>query len=107
MLPKKKRVTKEVFSSIMKDGKTTYSPLFSLRFLVNKDSGFACVVPKAVFKKAHDRNSLRRKGYNALREMPLPPILGIFFFKKEAKDVTASQIRQQIELVFQKIKQTK
>ncbi len=104
MLQKKKRVTKDVFMSIMKDGKTVHSPLFSFRFLAdNAGPRYACVVPKAVFKKAHDRNSLRRKGYNALRKnITLPPLSGIFFFKKEAKTVDFSEITKEITNLLQK-----
>ncbi len=104
MIPKKKRVTKDVFLSLMKDGKVISSPLFSLRFMAYGGPRYACVVPKGVEKRAVKRNSLRRKGYNVLRTLSLPPITAIFFFKNEASKATTQDIKNDMDALLRKVR---
>lgn len=105
MIPKKKRMTKDVFLSVMKEGKILSSPLFLLRFFNYGGPKYACVVPKSVEKMATKRNSLRRKGYNALRvAQPLPHFTGIFFFKKGSEKANPLEIKDQIQGLLNKIR---
>lgn len=104
MLPKKKRVTKELFQGIMKNGKTLVSPLFILRYIPQKSPQYAFVAPKTVAKQAVFRNKLRRQGYNALNQNPkIPCILAVFFYKKEAKKASFKDIKENIYSIISKI----
>jgi ribonuclease P protein component len=81
MLPKKKRITKELFQEIMTQGRVISSPLFTFRYQKKNTPQYAFVVPKNKVKKAILRNALRRQGYNVLKSTNLPKVAGIFFFK--------------------------
>ncbi len=103
MLPKKKRVTKDLFQSIMKAGKVIQSPLFVFRYISSTTPRYAFVVSKTVVKQAVLRNRLRRKGYNALSQYPkTPSIMGIFFYKKTAKDAVFHDIKKDIGNILDK-----
>ncbi len=106
MLPKRRRVTKRLFDRVMKEGSVLHSPLFTLRFVKESPdmySHFAVVAPKSVAKSAHIRNSLRRKGYNACREIPIPlPCVGLLFFKKGSINAPQLQIVTELKLLFKK-----
>ena len=60
---------------------------------------FAFVVSKKIAPNAVDRNKLRRRGYSATRQfLPLhKPIIGAFFFKKEAKGAKFPAMKNEIE----------
>ncbi|OGG85576.1 ribonuclease P protein component [Candidatus Kaiserbacteria bacterium RIFOXYB1_FULL_46_14] len=66
MLKKKERLTKKEFDRFFSSGRRFHSPLFTL--IYNKEEAFhgAVVVGKKVFKRAVDRNRLRRRLYNIL-----------------------------------------
>ena len=93
MLPKKKRVTKELFQEIMKHGGTLSTPLFTFRYIKQKDPQYAFIAPKSVAKQASKRNLLRRKGYSALNHSTPKSGAGLFFYKKHTKKVTINDIR--------------
>jgi len=103
MLPKKKRVTKETFQILIKEGKTFSTRLFLFHFLKNSTSQFAFVAPKKSFKNSVIRNKFRRIGYNILRTIPLKDSSGIFVYKKEAVNSTKEQIKEEIEYILNKI----
>jgi len=102
MLPKKKRVTKNVFQTIMEKGNVVSGSFFVLRYLKQETPQYAFVAPKKIAKTATKRNSLRRKGYNILRQYNLKSHSGIFFFKKEALGATLPQIKGDIEYILKK-----
>lgn len=105
MLPKRKRITKEIFPDMMKNGKLLSGSLFSLRYKAGKSPQFAFVAPKTVAKQAVLRNKLRRQGYNALAQYPQTPhIIGIFFYKKEAKKASFADIRADVHALLSKIR---
>ena len=103
MLPKRKRVTKDLFQNIMKKGKVVSSPLFLFRYINQNSPQYVFVVPKTVSKRAVDRNKLRRQGYNILNSQALKPVAGIFFYKKEAKNANQTQIKEDILYFLNKI----
>lgn len=102
MLPKKKRVTKEQFLIIMKKGGTLSTPLS--RYIAQNTPQYAFVAPKSVAKTAVERNRLRRQGYNSLRGFILKPYAGIFFYKKEAKNATSLEVKEDISKILSKLK---
>lgn len=102
MLPKKRRVTREEFTPIIKKGRTFHSPLLSLRVLEQRQCGetlstFAFVVSKKVAAKATARNLLRRRGYAILREAHkiVPCHSCAFFFKKGAEDAPYAALKKE------------
>jgi ribonuclease P protein component len=104
MFSKKKRVTKDVFQTIMKQGGTLSGSLFIFRYIPSKTPAFAIVAPKTVAKQAHLRNKLRRQGYASLRKYPLKPCSGIFFYKKGQLDRSITAISTDIGTILSKIR---
>jgi ribonuclease P protein component len=111
MLPKKHRITKILFQTIMKEGLFVSGSVFSVRYIPHTASSYAFVAPKSLSKKAVVRNKLRRQGYNALRcalaldkKAPHKPIAAIFFYKKQAKLPLYSDIKLDVEALLGRIK---
>ncbi|MCC6323580.1 ribonuclease P protein component [Candidatus Nomurabacteria bacterium] len=107
MISKKNRINKGLFDKIFKEGKFIHSPIFMFKYtktLGNKGF-YSFVAPKTVAKSAVKRNSLRRKGYNTLRNIGiLDGISGIFFYKKGSSGANLKEIKESIELVLRNIK---
>ena len=102
MLPKKKRVTKNTFQTIMEKGSIISGSFFLLRYIKQDIPQYAFVAPKKIAKTAVKRNSLRRKGYNILRTYKLGINSGIFFFKKEALTASSVELKQDIDFLLKK-----
>ncbi len=107
MISKKHRVNKALFDQIFKGGSVVHSPIFMFKYLKNlENKGFySFVVPKTVAKSAVKRNSLRRKGYNMLRNIGiLGGVSGVFFYKKGTSGAQTQEIKESIELILKNIK---
>ena len=104
MFSKKKRVDKELFNRIMKEGRVVSSPLFTFRYigLGGNELHLAIVAPKAVAKQATKRNTLRRKGYSILRSFSPNSGAGIFFYKKPALEAKSLEIKEDIGILLKK-----
>lgn len=102
MLPKKRRVTKNVFHSINKEGKTFSTPLFLFSYLQKQPPQYAFVAPKKIFQTAVLRNKFRRKGYNILRSIPIKSGIGVFFYKKQAINASNLEIKENIIFILKK-----
>ncbi len=102
MFSKKKRVTKELFQAIMKQGRTLSGSLFVFRYIKQSNPAFAFVSPKSAFKQAVDRNRMRRIGYASLRSFPVSNSAGIFFYKKGTKKATSAEIKDDIRVILEK-----
>jgi len=71
MLEKKSRISKKEFNICMSKSKIIHSNNFYSRisfFFDFKDSHFAVVAPKKIFKKAHERNKARRIAYSFINK---------------------------------------
>ncbi len=88
----------------MKKGGTLSTPLFVFRYIAQNTPQYAFVAPKSVAKTAVERNRLRRQGYNSLRGFILKPYAGIFFYKKEAKNATSLEVKEDIYKILSKLK---
>lgn len=66
MLPKRERLTTERFDQVFKTGKRYHSPYFQIITTPSPTFHGAVVVGKKVYKKAVDRNRLRRQLYGVL-----------------------------------------
>ncbi len=104
MLPKKKRVTKDIFQAVMDKGTIIYGSFFLFRYINSDLPQIAFVAPKKIAKTATKRNSLRRKGYNIVRLYDLKHKTGIFFYKKEALSASILEIKNDIDLILKKAK---
>ena len=104
MVSKKKRVTKDLFHVIMKTGRVISSPLFLFRYIPQKDVKVAFVASKSIAKSAVERNNMRRRGYNTIRNIPLQNIACIFFYKKEAKKANFEEIKTEVENILKRVK---
>jgi len=103
MLSKKKRVNKEVFQTLMKEGKPFVAQLFLFYSKKTPDSHFAFVAPKAIFKTAVKRNKFRRIGYNILRSIQTKPVTGIFIYKKQAISANKEEIKDDVVFILKKL----
>lgn len=102
MLPKKKRVTKEDFHTILKGGKSLSTQLFLFHYKRNGLPQYSFVAPKKPFKNAVLRNKWRRMGYNIIRNLPLESGSGIFIYKKQAILASQEQIKNDIISILNK-----
>ena len=117
MLPKRNRADRKQIEQIFKSGAFVNGTNLSFKFilphpgpLLIKERGnstpaqISFIVPKTVTKSAVTRISLRRAGYNAIKnhitEFPLG-IVGVFVFKKIEKNV--SLLENEIESMRNKI----
>jgi ribonuclease P protein component len=107
MLPKIERVDRKLITQIFKEGRFFNSPSLTFRFLIlekSKNPRISFVVPKSTAKKATERNSLRRKGYQALKPLfkNVPsPLVGVFMFKKKEPDMAA--LEKEIKSILSKL----
>lgn len=104
MLPKKKRITKDIFQTILKKGNIVSGSFFLFRYIKGSYPQYVFVVSKKITKTAIKRNSLRRRGYNILRQYNLKNCAGIFFYKKEAINIPVNELKKDIEFILEKIK---
>jgi RNase P protein component len=106
MLPRTKRLTGALVKEVVAKGKTLHSPILSVRILEEsrfKGGFFAVIAPKKAASTAVLRNSLRRKGYSALRLV----IAGkecagavLVFMKPEAASVPLSTIKEELSALL-------
>lgn len=104
MLPKKKRVTKDIFQLIMDKGNIVYGSFFTLHYIKQDSPQYAIVAPKKIAKTAVERNALRRQGYNILKTFDLKAEAGILFYKKEALNTKIDELKKDIDYIFKKAK---
>jgi ribonuclease P protein component len=111
MLAKTRRIPRKTLEIVLKNGKSTHSPQFSVALLPQKNpekpSQFAMVVSKKVAKIAVVRNKLRRRGYRAI-EQALPDLKAgyfvVIFFKKGTSELDVPTTQQKITEILKKAK---
>ncbi len=103
MLKKKQRLTKKEFDNVFAKGKRIHTPTLQL---IYKESDVFCgaaVVGKKVYKKAVDRNRLRRQLYGALyRHQKQHTSTGTFILiaKPTIKSVQPSLLRKEVDEIL-------
>lgn len=91
MLPKKQRLTKKEFDRFFSAGQRQHSPFFTLIHVGEGEFHGAVVVGKKVFKRAVDRNRLRRRLYNALYALSRENnLLGVYIILTKSAAASAS-----------------
>ena len=78
MFPRRKRLSREVFSSALKTGRRVSSEHFSVIIPQHNEHGYAVVIPKKVAKLSVQRHQIKRRVLSALRALPLPNALIVF-----------------------------
>ena len=107
MLPKENRVDKRDIDFLSKKGNSINSSDLSFKFILTTDATLpriSFIAPKNIAKLAVLRNSLRRRGYDALRKhiRSFPRgLIGVFLFKKNQQDVPT--IENEIKNILNKI----
>lgn len=114
MLPKKNRISRALFDTLLKGGIFFHSEHLSLR-VIKQQKGllkFSFVVSKKVSKSAVTRNLLRRRGYVILlntiktksKDIMNVGIIGAFFFKKGAEKLGFPELQEEIAFLLKKAK---
>lgn len=106
MLPKNRRIKRQIFSDLLSKGKR-FSTAHLLAFLVKKGdkslSQFAVSVSKKICKKAVDRNKYRRQSY-AIISSHIKDISNGFFclfvFKRGSYPVSFNQLESEIDNIL-------
>lgn len=93
-------MTKEEFDRFFSSGRRSHSPFFTLIYTKEISFHGAVVVGKKVYKKAVDRNRMRRQLYNTLYRLSRGNELkGVYIIlvKPVAKDVAVDEVRGSLE----------
>lgn len=107
MIPKNHRVNSELFTTIFENGKRFTGRFVYIKVLPLPDtvSRFSFVVSKKVIRNAADRNSLKRRGVHAFKELldEVEDNHGVLFFLKEsAVSADFGELKNDIKKVLQK-----
>lgn len=100
MLPKNRRISREIFKSFPGKKKFSESENFSLLYSPNSTTArFGVSVSKKVSKKAVVRNKIRRRTYSELRDLISisKPGLYLFVAKPSAKDVKGEKLKNELK----------
>ncbi len=107
MLAKKNRSNTKDVEKVFKVGKFINSPFLTFKYILNTKNSLpkiSFIAPKSIAKKAVERNSLRRLGYQALKnhikQFPAG-IVGAFVFRKPTAKVT--EIENEIQTILNKL----
>ena len=106
MLKRENRIrSKKEFAEIKEKGRIKYSPLFGYLVANNEssDKKFAVIVSKKISKKAVDRNQIRRRITEVLKNEwnNIPEgTRGIFLTKKEILGKTLKEIEIEIKKIL-------
>ncbi len=109
MLAKKNRINKKLFKEVFEKGKNYHSDLLGIKILKKdeEENQFAFAVSKKIAPKASQRNLLKRRGYEIIREL-FPnikqPIICIFVLKKGAEKLSFDKYKKEIEKILRKTK---
>ena len=104
MLRKADRLTTAEVTALSK-GKSVFGTLLSLRFVAADRSKFAVSVSKKVASRAVDRNAVRRKIYDVLKESSKSlkkPVFAMILPKKECLIAMPDALAKELGIVFTK-----
>ena len=107
MLKKKERLTKKEFDRFFSLGRRYHSPALSLIYSPAPDFHAAVVVGKKVYKKAVDRNRLRRQLYNIIyRTSQEKNLKGVYIVltKAPATTIGFGELKTTLENLLNNIK---
>ena len=104
VFPQGQRITSVEFEAVLKKGRTTQSPLFSLCRLTNNKLAIAVVASKKVSKKAVIRNKNKRRIRNLLKNTINNEGLGyyILFIKKDLSKTNFTEVKKDLNQLISK-----
>jgi ribonuclease P protein component len=104
MLAKHNRLLVKDFDLVIKSGRETYSPFFSIKYVPAATLKFSPVAPKKIFKTAVSRNRARRRVYAAVREILFSKKIDRFsivlFLKRDISDIDNQHLISAIRDLF-------
>lgn len=107
MIPVKKKARSQLIKETFTRGGRITSPYFTLRFLKIPGTGslYSVIVPSSIARKPTQRNALKRRLYAALPSFLLPSggYCIVFILKKEGKNLSVKQYREEIEKVLKNL----
>lgn len=109
MLSKKRRINKDLFEEIIKQGKNIHSDDICLRYVKNGNdvSRFSFVISSKICKKAVGRNLFKRRGRHIIKKIEKDVADGFvcaFFAKKGAIEIPFVELEKQIISLLNKAK---
>ena len=104
MLPRNRRIPRELFEVILKSGKKVDSKHFSLRTAPSKTPRLAVSVSKKISKKAVTRNRIRRRTYSAVRNIltTLPNKLFLLIARPGADKLKGEELKNELAELLSK-----
>ncbi len=106
MLPKKRRIKKKKdFDDIFKKGKTIKNAFFIIKIKSNElsFSRFAFIAPSKIFKKATERNEIKRRVVEAIKSVSvLDGYDVVVLIKEDVKRSSYKEIKNKMEEVLNK-----
>jgi ribonuclease P protein component len=98
MIPKREKITRSLFNEVFLFGKNKKSIFFRIKKKKTDKSKFSIVVSKKVFKKAVDRNRIKRLFFNTIKDMNFKDGQSsyIFISQKNMKQASDSEIKSDI-----------
>ena len=105
MLPRKKRLTKEAFSTHFSHGKRFHTPRYTVVYAAYPTFHASVVVSKKVAKRAVIRNKLRRQIYAMLVSLNKVYTYGGVWIVlvKQQSPIPSEEVYTEIEGVFKKV----
>jgi ribonuclease P protein component len=96
MLSKTHRLSTKEFDLVVKTGRETYSPFFSIKYIPSSDFKLSSAAPKKIFKTAVSRNRTRRRIYAAVHEIlslkNIRPSHVVLIVIKDIKDIDSPRL---------------
>jgi len=106
MLPRSQRLSAEQFDRVIKSGKISHSPFFTVRSSIQRGTPrVSAVVPKKVCNTAVRRNKLRRRMYDAIQPIfsnIKDGVHAIIFAKGVAEDKDEKFLNEEVSKIFVK-----
>lgn len=108
MLPKSKRLTSPLVTKVFEHGRSVFGQVISLVYAASEvasQSKFAFSVSKKVGSTAPKRNTMRRKGYAALRKLEgsiAPGYEAVFVIKKDMSKESSDEFALGIDALLKK-----
>jgi len=104
MLKKTKRLTTKEFQEVFQKGKRVSSPLFLVSYLDIKKTKVAVSIPKKIYKKAIDRNYIKRIIFECLKKQDIPTSYGlVIVIRKKLDNITHKELCCELYSLVKKI----
>jgi ribonuclease P protein component len=104
MLPKKNRLTRAQFDHYFKNGRRHHSEICTLIFHASPHFHTSVVVGKKVYKKAVDRNKLRRRVYALVRTYLLHKTsVCIVLVKPKVSSIPYTRAKEELITLLKKV----